>query len=1122
LKETSKAPESTQKEVRMKKVFFVLIAVSLVTACSNPVLKWIDTPRGRDAGSGEGGRIVGQSSSKEIVSFTFGIEGEEDFVSNTPDPAQKYPISVILPMGSAVTGLSPAVTFVGKSLSPPSGEARNFGSPVDYTVSAEDGSSRTYRVTVFVKTGTSKEIVRFAAALPSGLTAEGIIDQEAGTIAVSVPAGMNTGSLTVHVAHTGLMVKDHMGNIHPTETFDYTGDFLAPREWKVFAPDFSEKTYTVTVVKEKSHDKEITAFSLGSTGEEVIIGGVPRPDGKYPILAMVPDTFPLINISPSISYTGESISPGLASGLNFETPKTYTVTAEDRSTKDYVVTVVLKDDADSIAQITGFYFTNPLVEGLIDETAKTIALMVPFGTNLSALVPEIYYIGASVSPISGQPNNFTGSQPPAGVEYTVRSRDGTKTQKYSVHVFTNPAPANPSVDVPGTSGETVNTGTGADGKYTIIVELPVFINSPTVNINYQGGGTTIIYPVENVNNTTVLIGGDTYYNVIVINQPSETTPIPDSAASIDAFYFTSPAAIGVIGATGDGSQSTPYSITVQVPYGTDLQNLTATVCYTGKEIAGIPGSNPLADGPRSFVNPVIYTVVAANDTVAIPNRKYYEVCVEAVPSNAKEITAFTFDGVPTSAVISAMPNAGGKYPILVTVPAGQSVTSLAPVVTYTGKSILGDGGLSDNNGPGTVTGPGHNFSVIPVNYTVTAENGSFRTYAVTVRNAESTDDPKITGFYFTEPLAAGVINEETNTITVAVPSGTNRGSLVPTVYFNGQSVSPGSGAAANFTGPKNYTVTGPSGKTRSYTVTVNLVPSSAKDITRFQFPGIANTETIIGATPNTDGSYPISVRVPTGTDLGSLAPDIEHTGVGISPAGGIPGNFAAPRTYTVTAENGSSKVYTVTVYAADPDAKLISSFIFETVPVTGGAVRVVASIDQSSHDITAEVPYTADISGLAPTITWIGKTIAGPTEGEKTANPFTDIARDFSSSQTYIVTDQNSATLSYTVTVTRQSAVTVTFEGEVDYTVIADHTFDQATGLVTVTVNDDPSTGVSPPYEWHVNGAKQPVSPTETSFSLSVGDGSFIPGRHEIMVSGRKNGLHYTGKVYFLVAGGGL
>jgi hypothetical protein len=46
---------------------------------------------------------------------------------------------------------------------------------------------------------------------------------------------------------------------------------------------------------------------------------------------------------------------------------------------------------------------NLAVIGTIDQGAKTIALTVPYGTSVTALVPTITITGASVSPDSGWP-----------------------------------------------------------------------------------------------------------------------------------------------------------------------------------------------------------------------------------------------------------------------------------------------------------------------------------------------------------------------------------------------------------------------------------------------------------------------------------------------------------------------------------------------------------------------------------------------------------------------------------------------------------------------------------------------------------------------------------------------
>jgi hypothetical protein len=564
---------------------------------------------------------------------------------------------------------------------------------------------------------------------------------------------------------------------------------------------------------------------------------------------------------------------------------------------------------------------------------------------------------------------------------------------------------------------------------------------------------------------------------------------------------------------------------VTVPYGTDTRNLAPVICYTGKEIVGIPGANPLKGDARSFTGsvdyPVNYTVRAYNDTNAAPNKKTYQVTVKEARNTAKEITAFTFSGIPagdTRTIISAAPNADGKYPIEITIPEGQLLTGLTPVIAHTGVSIQGPGGGS-NTGPSPVTDTPRDFSSA-VDYTVTAQDGTTKIYSVRVRNAVPQDeDIEITGFYFTNPLAAGTIYQDANTITVVVPSKTNRANLVPTVYFRGMSIKPGSGAARDFTGPVVYTVTGRNGKTRPYMVTVNSTPSSTKDSTRFDFPGI-ETETVIGGVPNTDETYPIYVWVPPGTDLTTLSPDIAYTGVAIDFPAGVVRDFSGPVDYTVTAEDGSEKTYTLRVDTRSGDIKLITSLIFNGVPVADGrTLRVAAAIDQDNHTITAMVPHTADIRSLNPVITYLGRSIAGPTGGDKRVNPFTDLARNFETPQAYTVKSQDDDAQTYTVTVLRQSLVTAVFEGEVDRSIIASNNFDQTTGIITIIARNDAG-GVDPPYEWYVDGVKQAVSTTDTTFTLNVGTGNFTPGRHEILLSGIKEGLHYTGRVYFTVAGG--
>jgi hypothetical protein len=82
----------------------------------------------------------------------------------------------------------------------------------------------------------------------------------------------------------------------------------------------------------------------------------------------------------------------------------------------------------SAKAITAFDFTTPAATGVINESAKTIVLTVPFGTNVTALAPTVTITGISLAPLSGVLQNFTSP-----VNYTVTAAD-TSMAVYTVTV----------------------------------------------------------------------------------------------------------------------------------------------------------------------------------------------------------------------------------------------------------------------------------------------------------------------------------------------------------------------------------------------------------------------------------------------------------------------------------------------------------------------------------------------------------------------------------------------------------------------------------------------------------------------------------------------------------------
>ncbi|MCX6111932.1 MAG: SUMF1/EgtB/PvdO family nonheme iron enzyme, partial [Proteobacteria bacterium] len=194
------------------------------------------------------------------------------------------------------------------------------------------------------------------------------------------------------------------------------------------------------------------------------------------------------------------------------------------------------------------------------------------------------------------------------------------------------------------------------------------------------------------------------------------------------------------------------------------------------------------------------------------------------------------------------------------------------------------------------------------------------------------------------------------------------------------------GVAHDFSSPVTYTVTAADGSTKDYTVTVTAASSSSKDITKFTILGIDGT--IIGSA--------ISLTVPYGTGLTSLTPTITITGTSVSPAVGVAHDFSSDVAYTVTAADGSTKAYTVTVTAATSSSKDIVKF---TILGVDGLI--------GTNTILLIAPYGTGLTSLTPTITITGVSVS-PTFGAP---------NDFSSPVTYTVTAADSSTKDYIVTV---------------------------------------------------------------------------------------------------------
>lgn len=93
--------------------------------------------------------------------------------------------------------------------------------------------------------------------------------------------------------------------------------------------------------------------------------------------------------------------------------------------------------------------------------------------------------------------------------------------------------------------------------------------------------------------------------------------------------------------------------------------------------------------------------------------------------------------------------------------------------------------------------------------------------------------------------------------------------------------------------------------------------STTKAITAFNFGTLSPMVTGV----INENSHTVSLTVPFGTSVASLVPTITTSGSSVSPNTGIAQNFTSNVTYTVTAADGSTQAYTVTVNVL-PDSNL--------------------------------------------------------------------------------------------------------------------------------------------------------------------------------------------------------
>jgi len=185
------------------------------------------------------------------------------------------------------------------------------------------------------------------------------------------------------------------------------------------------------------------------------------------------------------------------------------------------------------------------------------------------------------------------------------------------------------------------------------------------------------------------------------------------------------------------------------------------------------------------------------------------------------------------------------------------------------------------------------------------------------------------------PMVNGIIDKGAHTVSATVPYATDLTNLVATFTMNeGATAKVGatdqvSGTTPNdFTNAVTYTLTAQDGvTTQNWVVSVAKGPAStAKDIISFRFEGL--TPAVNGIINSAE--HKVALEVPNETNLTNLVPTITVSQFATtSPLSGVAQNFTTPVTYTVTAQDGSTQTWEVTVTKAAAGRTTLFSEDFE-------------------------------------------------------------------------------------------------------------------------------------------------------------------------------------------------
>lgn len=705
------------------------------------------------------------------------------------------------------------------------------------------------------------------------------------SVAVNSVAGVNTGILTFTLATAVLS--------HDTVKFSY--DPISGDLTDITGNELALITDLLVTNRVVSSAKDITAFSIVSPVVDATIS-------VTNIIIMLPFGTDVTALTPVITVSDyATVSPASGVVQNFTSPVTYTVTAEDGTTKIYTATVNYYYDAPYTQDFTGAYPPANWFEATGNAPSPL--------TGASSWVASTGFANTGTNP--GIKMNLWGTDNDWIISPVINLGTGGYRLKHDVAATNWNGTNSVTMSAEDTVFVLISTDPyGGTWNFTGVPAYYTTSNSPVntgveerFDISAYTGHIRVAYYAKGIGNTPDM---DIHFDNMAVY-------VPDTSKDITAFDFISPAATGVIAGP---------DITLNVPAGTDVTNLVPTI-----SVSAFATVSPLSGVAQDFTNPVTYTVTAEDGSTNV-----YTVTVTVDPLTVIISPADGSVNVPVNTNITLTFNAairnldntvvddtnagllitlktpdalGTDVPFTASINPGKTVITVTPssFLAYNTTYYMAIGATVEEINNLAIAGSASSFATMgspdvtaPTVQSAIVENAAPSDIVVTFDELVTLTGAS--GFAFTVDGTPVAVNAVTGagsavlTFTLASP--------VPdhvTVTMDYVS------ATGNVT--DLAVVPNPLTDITAYPVTNNVM-SAANDILTFAFVNPAVNAIINGTN--------ITAVVPAGTDITNLNTVITVSGYAtINPSSGVAGDFTNPVTYTVTAENGTTKDYFVFV-----------------------------------------------------------------------------------------------------------------------------------------------------------------------------------------------------------------